>query len=204
MVEGRANPELTTTYGAGELIKAALDAGCKKIIMGIGGSATTDGNCGCAAALGAKFYGADGKEFLPTGGNLKDIAKIDISGVDSRLKDIELVTMCDIDNPLYGKTGAAYIFGPQKGADPAMVERLDAGLKHLAEIVKKDLGLDLAQMPGAGAAGGMGFGMKAFLGSTLQMGIQTVLDTVHFDDLLKDADFVFTGEGKIDTQSLRG
>lgn len=200
----KANPEKTTTYGAGQLIAAALDAGCNKIVMGLGGSATNDGGCGAAAAMGAAFFDRDGKLFVPTGGALQDIAHIDLSGVNPRLKQAELVSMCDIDNPLYGETGAAYIFGPQKGASPEMVKSLDAGLRHLAEVVKRDLGLDLAEMPGAGAAGGMGYGMKAFLGSALQMGIETVLDTVGFDSLLCGTDMVFTGEGKIDTQSLRG
>ena len=197
------NPAVTTTYGAGELIKAALDAGCKKIIMGIGGSATNDGGCGAAAALGVKFYGRDG-EFIPAGGTLHQIEKIDKTGLDDRLQKIELITMCDIDNPLYGENGAAYIFGPQKGADTEMVKFLDAGLKHLADTVKKDFSVDIADTAGAGAAGGMGYGMRVFLGSTLQMGIETVLDTVNFDELVKGVDCVFTGEGKIDSQSLRG
>ena len=204
LVGDRKDPRITTTYGCGELIKAALDAGCKKIIMGIGGSATTDGGCGTAAALGVKFLDKDGKAFVPTGGTLHKIEKIDKSGLDNRLKKIELVTMCDIDNPLYGKTGAAYVFGPQKGADPEMVKLLDDGLQHLAEVAKKELSLDMASTPGAGAAGGLGYGMKVFLDSQLQMGIETVLNTVNFNELLKSADCVFSGEGKIDTQSLRG
>lgn len=201
---GHLDPERTTTYGAGQLIEAAIDAGCTKIVMGLGGSATNDGGAGAAAALGVQFTGADGKPFVPTGGTLKDVRHIDIRGINPKLKKVELVSMCDIDNPLFGTAGAAYVFGPQKGATPDMVQSLDAGLRHLAEVVKADLRLDLAQMPGAGAAGGMGYGMKVFLGSALQMGIETVLDTVHFDDLLKRADMVFSGEGKIDTQSLRG
>ena len=204
LVGKELNPTLTTTYGAGELIKAALDAGCKKVVMGIGGSATNDGGCGTAAALGVKFYDKNGEVFVPTGGTLHKIERIDKSGLDPRLQKIELVTMCDIDNPLYGETGAAYIFGPQKGADPEMVKFLDAGLRHLAEIVKKEFSLDTAMTAGAGAAGGMGYGMKVFLGSAVQMGIETVLDTVNFDELVKGADCVFSGEGKIDTQSLRG
>ena len=190
LAEGRLNPEKTTTYGAGELIKAALDAGCKKIIMGLGGSATNDGGTGCAAALGIRFYDADGKVFIPAGGTLKNIMRIDSSGVDLRLKDVELVCMCDIDNILDGPTGAAHVFAPQKGAD--------------AQIVRDGGGEDFAKMPGAGAAGGMGYGMKTFLNFKLQMGIETVLDTVHFNEQIKDAGMIFTGEGKIDTQSLRG
>jgi glycerate kinase len=204
LVETEKNPKLTTTYGAGELVKAALDSGCSKVIMGIGGSATNDGGCGTAAALGVNFYNKAGKTFVPTGGTLHMIEHIDKSGLDPRLKKIELVTMCDIDNPLYGENGAAYIFGPQKGADPKMVQFLDAGLRHLAEVVKKEFSLDIAKTAGAGAAGGMGYGMMVFLDSSVQMGIETVLDTVNFNELLKDADCVFSGEGKIDSQSLRG
>jgi glycerate kinase len=204
LVGDNLNPEKTTTFGAGQLVEAALDAGCTKIIMGLGGSSTNDGGTGIASALGVKFFDAGGKAFVPMGGTLKDITHIDISGLNPKLAHTELVSMCDIDNPLYGTTGAAYIFGPQKGATPDMVKSLDVGLRHLADVVKADLKLDLAEMPGAGAAGGMGYGMKAFLGSTLQMGIETVLDAVKFDELLKGADAVFSGEGKIDTQSLRG
>jgi glycerate kinase len=181
-----------------------LDAGCAKIIVGLGGSSTNDGGCGLAAALGVTFTDATGTPFVPTGGTLASIAKIDTSAVDPRLKTVDLVTMCDIDNPLCGPTGAAAVFGPQKGADPAMVARLDAGLAHLAAVVKRDLGVDLVEMKGAGAAGGAGFAMKAFFGSTIQMGIETVLDTVGFDAILEGADLVFSGEGKIDTQSIRG
>ena len=130
--------------------------------------------------------------------------RIDLSGKSELLRGIELVTMCDIDNPMYGETGAAYVFGPQKGADPEMVKALDAGLRHLGEVIKRDLGRDLTQVPGGGAAGAMGVGMMAFFDSTLQMGIETVLNTVAFDSLISDADVIFTGEGKIDSQSLRG
>jgi glycerate kinase len=202
---GPLDPRKTTTYGAGELISSALASGSvNKIIMGLGGSATNDGGCGAAAALGIRFFDSRGTHFIPTGGTLHDIQHIDAGGLAPGLKNVKLITMCDIDNPLCGKTGAAYIFGPQKGADPAMVEFLDAGLSCLASVVKKDLGVDLEAMKGAGAAGGMGYGMNVFFGSELQMGIETVLDTVHFDELLKGASMVFSGEGKIDTQSLRG
>jgi len=203
LVGTEKNPSLTTTYGVGELIKAALDFGCTKIITGIGGSATNDGGCGAAAALGVKFFD-EKSEFIPTGGTLHRIERINKSGLDKRLRNTELVTMCDIDNPLYGENGAAYIFGPQKGADPDIVKFLDAGLRHLAEAVKKDLSLDIAETKGAGAAGGMGYGMKVFLNSNLRMGIEAVLDTVNFDEQVLGADCVFTGEGKIDSQSLRG
>ena len=204
LVEGRRNPCKTTTYGVGELILDAAKKGVKKIVVGLGGSSTTDGGCGAAAAIGVKFTDKDGKEFVPVGGNLQDIAHIDLSGKSELLNGIEVVTMCDIDNPMYGLNGAAYIFGPQKGADPDMVKFLDDGLIHLGEVIKADLGRDLTQVPGGGAAGAMGVGMMAFFNSVLQMGIETVLDTVGFDGIISDADVIFTGEGKIDSQSLRG
>jgi len=204
LVEGKANPSKTTTYGVGQLMEDALNKGCKKIIMGLGGSSTNDAGCGAAAALGVKFYDKDGKEFIPTGGTLKDVFRIDKSNINPLLKNVEIITMCDIDNPLYGENGAAYIFGPQKGADENMVKELDAGLRHIAGVIEKDMGEKIAGQKGAGAAGGMGAGMVAFFGSKLQMGIETVLDTVKFDELLSDADLVITGEGKIDHQSIRG
>ncbi len=204
LVEGRRDPSKTTTYGVGELILAAAKSGVNRIIVGLGGSSTNDGGCGAAAAAGVKFLNAEGKEFVPTGGTLCEIKSIDRSGLDAILDRVEIVTMCDIDNPMYGETGAAYIFGPQKGADPEMVKELDAGLRHLGEVIKRDLGRDLTTVPGGGAAGAMGVGMMAFFHSTLQMGIETVLDTVAFDDMIGDADYIFTGEGKLDTQSLRG
>lgn len=204
MVGDHKDPSGTTTFGVGELIADAARSGAKKLVVGLGGSATNDGGCGAAAAAGVKFYNAAGECFVPVGGTLKDIEKIDMSGLDDALKSVEMVTMCDIDNPMYGKTGAAYIFGPQKGADAEMVESLDQGLRHLAEVIKRDVGVDVAEIPGAGAAGAMGAGMVAFFGSRLQMGIETVLDTVGFDEAIKDADVIFTGEGKIDSQSLRG
>lgn len=204
LVESNRNPMKTTTYGVGQLMGHALSSGCTKIIMGLGGSATNEGGCGAAAALGVRFLDGGGKEFIPVGGTLRDIAKIDIARLDPRLNATEIVTMCDIDNPLFGVSGAAYIFGPQKGATPELVVELDNGLRHLAEVVKAGLKLDEAGSAGAGSAGGMGYGMKVFFGSRLQMGIETVLDTVNFDAMLEDADVVFSGEGKIDTQSLRG
>lgn len=204
LVEDRKDPSETTTYGVGELILAAAKRGCKKIIVGLGGSSTNDGGCGAAVAIGVEFFDKDGKVFTPVGGSLKDIAKIDLSKRSKAIENIEIVTMCDIDNPMYGTNGAAYIFGPQKGADEDMVLELDMGLRNLSKVIKNDLGLNLAQVPGSGAAGAMGAGMIAFFGSKLQMGIETVLDTVEFDKLIKDADIVFTGEGKIDSQSLRG
>lgn len=204
MVEGNKNPALTSTYGVGELIMHALGKGVKKIIMGLGGSCTNDFGCGCACACGVKFFDKDGKTFIPTGGTLKDIVKIDLSGMDARLKDLEIVTMCDIDNPPFGERGASRVFAPQKGADEQMVEMLDEGVKHVCAVVKNDLGIDLLNQKGGGAAGAMGAGMVAFFNSKLQMGIDVVLDTVKFDHIAKGAKAVFTGEGKIDSQSLGG
>lgn len=204
LVENRKNPLKTTTYGVGQLILAAASRGVKKIIVGLGGSATNDGGCGAAAAAGIRFFNAAGESFIPTGGTTGDIFSIDFSGRDAVLDGVEIVTMCDIDNPMYGPAGAAHVFGPQKGADPEMVQLLDSGIRNLCEVIRRDSGQDLRETPGGGAAGAMGAGMIAFFGSRLQMGIQTVLNTVNFDAVLAGADMVFTGEGKLDSQSLRG
>lgn len=204
LVEDRKNPSLTTTYGVGQLILAAAKNGCKKIIVGLGGSCTNDGGCGAASAVGIKFYDKEGNEFIPVGKTLLNIQKIDLSGKPEGLDNIEIITMCDIDNPMYGPMGAAYIFAPQKGADGEMVAALDKGLKNLCDVIKSETGKDLNNIPGSGAAGAMGAGMIAFFNSTLQMGIETVLDTIKFDEIISGADMIFTGEGKIDTQSLRG
>ena len=204
LAEGRLNPERATTYGVGELLLAAKEAGCTKAILGLGGSCTNDGGAGAAAALGAKFTRADGAAFVPTGGTLGEIAALDVSPVAQALQGMELTAMCDIDNPLYGEAGAAAVFAPQKGADAAMVARLDAGLRHLGQVSARCLGRDFSHLPGAGAAGGLGFGMAAFCGAQLRMGIDAVLDAVGFDSLLPGTDMVFTGEGKIDSQSARG
>lgn len=204
IVGNKKDPRITTTYGVGELLLHAIDQGVKKVILGIGGSSTNDGGCGFAAALGVKFYDQNHETFIPTGGTLHQIHQIDKSNLDKRLNQIELITMCDIDNPLYGKEGAAYVFGPQKGADPEMVEFLDQGLKHLAKTVHQSLGIDDPYFKGAGAAGGLGYGAKVFANSKIQMGIETVLDAMQFDELAKDADYIITGEGQMDFQSLRG
>ncbi len=204
LVEDRKNPSLTTTFGVGQLILAAVNKGCKRIIVGLGGSSTNDGGCGAAVAAGVKFYDKKGNEFTPVGKTLINIEKIDFSKKTKELNNIEIITMCDIDNPMYGPMGAAYIFGPQKGADEKMVAELDKGLKNLCDVIKRETGKDLKDVPGSGAAGAMGAGMIAFFNSTLQMGIETVLDAVKFDEIITDADMIFTGEGKIDTQSLRG
>lgn len=204
LVEDRKNPSLTTTYGVGQLIMSAAKKGCKKIIVGLGGSSTNDGGCGAAAAVGVKFYDKKGNEFIPVGKTLIDIDRIDLSHRAKELDNIEIITMCDIDNPMYGPTGAAYIFGPQKGADEKMILELDKGLKNLCDVIERETGKNLKDVPGSGAAGAMGAGMIAFFDSVLQMGIETVLDTVKFDEIIEDADMIFTGEGRVDTQSLRG
>ncbi|HRC80284.1 MAG TPA: glycerate kinase [Sedimentibacter sp.] len=204
LVEGRKNPSLTTSYGVGQLIMAAVKKGCKKIIVGLGGSCTNDGGCGAAAAAGIKFYDKEGKEFIPVGKTLIDIDRIDLTHRAKELDDIEIITMCDIDNPMYGPEGAACVFGPQKGADEKMVLELDRGLEHLCRVIERETGKNLKDVPGTGAAGAMGAGMIAFFDSVLQMGIETVLDTVKFDELIADADMIFTGEGRFDKQSLRG
>ncbi len=204
MAEGRLNPGTASTYGVGEAIRKLVEMGCKEILLGLGGSCTNDGGTGMAAALGVKFYDADGKVFVPSGATLSRIAHIDISEAERFLSGIAVTAMCDIDNPLYGKEGAAYVFAPQKGADEQMVELLDAGLRHLSDVIQSDLHMDVSGLPGSGAAGGMGAGVSAFLGGRLQPGIQAVLDMVQFDRMLEGADLVFTGEGRIDSQSLRG
>ena len=204
LVENRKDPRKTTTYGVGQLIVAAARKGVKKIIVGVGGSWTNGGGWGGAGAGGNRFYDEAGEEFVPTGGTTEKIRRIDLSGYNPVLRSVEIVTMCDIDNPMYGPTGAAYIFGPQKGADAKMVLELDEGIANLSQVIAQTIGKDISQIPGTGAAGAMGAGMIAFFGSRLQMGIQTVLDTVKFDQLIEDADYIFTGEGKLDSQSLRG
>lgn len=198
------SPITSTTYGVGELILNAAQNGAKRIVVGLGGSVTNDGGCGMAAALGVRFYKRDGAPFVPVGGTLGEIARIDVSEKSGYLSGVEIIAMCDVKNPLYGSRGAAHIFGPQKGASPADVEALDAGLRNLAAVVRSSLGLDAAELPGAGAAGGMGYGMHVFLNARLQSGVDTVLDLVCFDELVRDADLVVTGEGKLDAQSGMG
>lgn len=194
----------TTTYGVGQLIAHALKRGAERILLGLGGSATNDGGCGAAAALGVEFLDAEGKAFVPVGGTLRRIAHIRMDGLLPALRQAEVIAMCDIDNPLCGESGAAAVFAPQKGADAATVRMLDEGLAHLAAVIEKDLGRSLLTLPGGGAAGGFGAGSVAFLGARLQMGIEAVLDLTDFDRLAADAYLVITGEGRLDSQSLRG
>ena len=197
-------PGTATTYGVGELIAHAVDSGCRKILLGLGGSATNDGGCGCAAALGVRFYDADGQSFVPVGDTLGRIARIDTAEAEALLRSVEITVMCDVTNPLYGPTGAAYVFAPQKGADAEKVKSLDAGLRHFGDVIRSQLGIDVSRMPGAGAAGGMGAGCVALLGGTIQSGIDAVLDVTGFDRQLEGADLVITGEGRIDSQSADG
>lgn len=205
LVEDRKNPKKTTTYGVGELILAAAKAGSKRIITGLGGSCTNDGGCGMAAALGIRFYDAQDREFVPTGGTLKEIRRIDMSRREKLLDQIELLAMCDITNPLTGPEGAAHVFSPQKGADEGMIQELEAGMVHYASILEQTVQIPkIRELPGGGAAGGMGTGMAALLGAKLIPGIQAVLDTVQIDMLAEHADLILTGEGKIDSQSIHG
>ena len=197
-------PGTATTYGVGELIAHAVDSGCRKILLGLGGSATNDGGCGCAAALGVGFLDADGQSFVPVGDTLGRIARIDTAEAEALLRSVEITVMCDVTNPLYGPTGAACVFAPQKGADAEKVKSLDAGLRHFGDVIRSQYGLDVSAMPGAGAAGGMGAGSVALLGGTIQSGIDAVLDVTGFDRQLEGADLVITGEGRIDSQSADG
>ncbi len=203
-IEENNNAVKASTYGTGEMIKHALDRGIRKFVIGIGGSATTDGGIGCTAALGGRFLNKDGQSVPLCGEGLSEIERIDLSQLDTRLKESEITVLCDVKNPLYGKNGAAYIFGPQKGADPETVEFLDAGLFKLAAKSQEYLKKDYSQYEGAGAAGGLGFALVAFFGAELKRGIEAILDITHFEEKTVGADLVITGEGKMDEQSLMG
>ena len=198
------DPEKTTTYGVGQLMAHALSHGAVRLVLGLGGSATNDGGCGAAAALGAEFLDEQGSAFVPVGGTLTRIARIRTETLRRTLGGVPVTVMCDIDNPLCGPEGAAAVFGPQKGADAAMVARLDAGLRHLAQVLARDLGMEVLTLSGGGAAGGFGAGAAALFGGVLRMGIDTVLDTVDFDRRCRGARLVITGEGYLDSQSMRG
>lgn len=198
------NPLVTTTYGTGELIRACLDRGIKKIILGIGGSATNDGGAGMAEALGARFYDKAGNTLPRGGGALGQLHRIDLSGLDSRLGQVDIQVACDVTNPLCGEKGASAIFGPQKGATLEMVAQLDKNLMHYAEIIHRQLDKDIATIPGAGAAGGLGAGLMAFTQCSLRKGIDIVIEYSGLRDKLSGADFCFTGEGRIDYQTKFG
>lgn len=198
------DPTLTHTTGTGELIRAVLDLGVRRLVVGIGGSATNDGGVGMAAALGVRFLDDGGNPVPPNGGALHRIRRIDISRLDPRLGGLRCEVICDVDNPLVGPRGAAAVYGPQKGATQAQIAALDAGLDHLAERIAEHLGLAVRDLPGAGAAGGLGAGLHAFLGAELRRGVDLVLDLVGLDDKLEDADLVITAEGQIDYQTAFG
>lgn len=200
----KRNPLITTTYGTGELIRHALDLGCRQLVIGIGGSATNDGGMGMAQALGVRFLDSQGKELGHGGGELARLAAIDMSGLDPRLADVEIEVACDVDNPLTGPTGASHIYGPQKGATPEMVAQLDKALANYAAVIRKDLEKDVEHVPGAGAAGGLGAGLMALLNGKLVSGIQLVLRVLKFEEQVQGAALVFTGEGKFDAQSAFG
>jgi len=204
LAPAQRDPTRTSSYGVGQLIQAALDHGARRVLLGLGGSATCDGGIGMAAALGVRFTDQSGKELEPIGASLGQIAHIDVSTRHNMALATRIIGLCDVDNPLHGIRGAAHVFAPQKGATAAQVQLLDAGLAHLAAQIARDLQRDVAAMPGAGAAGGLGAGVCAFLHGTLQPGADTLLEMIHFDALLAGADLVLTAEGCLDAQSLGG
>lgn len=201
---GERNPLRATSYGTGELIRHALDAGVRHIILGIGGSATVDGGMGMAQALGARFLDERGESVGLGGGALQRLVKIDLSDLDPRLHDCRIEVACDVDNPLLGERGAAAVFGPQKGACIEMVAVLERGLQNYARVMLAATGQDVAPMVGGGAAGGMGAAARVFLNATLKSGIDIVLEAVHLEEALRDADLVITGEGRMDSQTVGG
>jgi glycerate kinase len=200
----RRDAARASSFGTGELILAALDYGCRELLIGIGGSATTDGGAGALQALGARLLDAQNKALAPGGIALQYLNTIDLSGLDERLQDVKVTVLCDVSNPLCGPNGAAHIYGPQKGAAPATVEQLDAALGRFARIAGDTMGSDLQHEPGAGAAGGMGFGLMTFLNARLRPGIEVVLEATRFEEKLETADFVLTAEGSIDAQTRFG
>jgi len=202
--EEKRNPMVTTTYGTGELIKKALDMGCNKVIIGIGGSATNDGGLGMAQALGYKFYDSKGRLLGLGGKELAKLHKINASGIHPAISSCKFYAACDVDNLLTGKRGAAYVYAPQKGADSIMVKELDRGLSNFARVVKKDLGREVEKLKGAGAAGGLGAGLAAFLNARIRPGADIIIEATHLEDKIKDADLVITGEGTMDRQTFFG
>lgn len=198
------NPLKTSTIGMGQVIRNATKNGVRKFIIGIGGSATNDCGTGMLTALGYRFFDENGQELFGCGESLEKIVRIDTENVLPELSDCQFYIACDVTNPLCGENGASHVYGPQKGATPDMVLRLDAGCRHFAEIVKETFGIDYVNMPGAGAAGGLGFAFAAFLNAKLESGIQIVLDEIQLENDVKDADFVITGEGCLDRQTSMG
>ncbi|MEZ2829566.1 glycerate kinase [Serratia liquefaciens] len=202
--KAQRDPRMTTSYGTGELILAALERGVKTIILGIGGSATNDGGAGMMQALGARLLD-DNRQALPPGGAaLAQLAYIDLSGVDPRLQQVSITAACDVDNPLCGANGASAVFGPQKGATPEMVTQLDAALRHYGTLLEQATGREVINAPGAGAAGGMGAALLGMLNARLRPGIEIVIETLQLEEALRDADLVITGEGRLDSQSIHG
>lgn len=202
--KNKRDPLVTTTYGTGQLIQAALNQNCRKMIIGIGGSATNDGGAGMAQALGVKLLDREGKEIGWGGRELQRIERIDLESIDPRIKTTQVLVASDVTNPLCGPRGASHVYGPQKGATPEMVEELDKALHHFALIIKRDLGKEVSDIPGAGAAGGLGAGLIAFLNAEIKPGIEVVMKAVRLEENLKHADLVITGEGKIDRQTIYG
>ena len=201
---GRRNPLVTTTFGTGELIRHALDQGARRIVLGIGGSATNDCGAGMAQALGVSLLDAEGRELPRGGAALAQLACVDMAGRDARLAECEILVACDVANPLCGERGASHVYGPQKGATAAMVAELDAALRHCAEILREQLGVDVLDLPGAGAAGGLGAGLVAFAGGHLRRGVEIVADACGLAGRIRGADLVLTGEGRLDAQSVQG
>ncbi len=200
----KRNPMITTTFGTGELIRDALDHNVKEIIIGLGGSSTNDGGSGMAQALGAKLLDQNNHQIPFGGGNLDKLDKIDISNLDSRLRDVKIILASDVTNPLIGKDGASRVFGPQKGATPEMVEKLENNLQHYAKIIKRDLNKDVASVSGAGAAGGLGAGLMAFTTCEMRRGVDLAIEVTKLEEKIRDADYVFTGEGGTDFQTKFG
>ncbi|MGZ6372088.1 MAG: glycerate kinase [Candidatus Limnocylindria bacterium] len=200
----KRDPRVTSTRGTGELIRAALDAGMRHLVIGIGGSATNDGGMGMARALGARFLDAEGQELPEGGGALARLARIDLAGLDARLAETEILVACDVDNPLTGPRGASAVYGPQKGATPEMVRELDAALARYGQIAREATGRDVAALSGAGAAGGLGAGLLYFTRAKLRPGVEIVLEITGFDARVRDADLVITGEGRTDFQTAMG
>ena len=202
--EDERNPWITTTYGTGELIRHALDKGCSKLVIGIGGSATTDGGIGMAQALGAKFLDSQGKQIGYGGGKLNELSEIDITNLDNRIKRSQILVACDVDNPLHGPQGAAFVYSPQKGADKEMVRKLDENLRHFANKIQEVLNINIQNIKGSGAAGGLGAGLTVFLKAQLKPGFEIIKDIVKLEKEIDKADIIVTGEGRIDFQTQFG
>jgi len=202
--EGRRDPRLASTFGTGDLVKAALDAGFRRLVLGIGGSATNDGGAGFARALGVRFLDESGRDLPEGGAALAQLARVELAGLDPRLAESEFLVACDVDNPLCGPRGASAVYGPQKGATPTMVQELDAALAAFAGMAARATGRDVAAVPGAGAAGGLGAGLLFFTPARLRPGVEIVLEAVGFEARVRGADLVFTGEGRTDAQTAMG